>query len=322
MKNILLLADDPTNQCAFYRLWPFAEFRRSVHVTVKRIIDFVAHDVLGQDLVFVLRPHSDIDVNAMQAARQMGRPVWVDYDDDFLSLEPHHAWAETFGSYPQQQRFKKIASLATHISVSTRPIADSWFKLSPAQVQIIPNAFNDSLYALNVASNPDSRVIVWRGSYSHVRDLELIAEAVEAFPEYRFVFMGSFHHSMPARFPKATFYPFMPMSAYFQTLKELKPRAFMVPLQDTAFNRSKSNCVWLEATHAGAAVVASALPEFDQMGILQVPSKADWNRALMQCINESDISFKRSREEITKKFLLSSINKMREATINYLIQDA
>jgi hypothetical protein len=101
---------------------------------------------------------------------------------------------------------------------------------------------------------------------------------------------------------------------YFKFFNELNPNIFIYTLKDTQFNRAKSNISWIEATYAGAAVIApSFLPEFANM-----PGVIAYNE-LMDSVFENvkdyykglaitnDLSWKYIKENL----LLSQVNNKR-----------
>jgi hypothetical protein len=76
--------------CSYYRgIHPWAMLRKSVNLLVPGInfsesATWNAIDLC--DILFMLRPFTDADVNIFNRAKRQGRPVIIDYDDDFFSI--------------------------------------------------------------------------------------------------------------------------------------------------------------------------------------------------------------------------------------------
>lgn len=262
MQNLLLVTDDLVDQCSFYRLiGPYAEFRNECHVRAISTESLKTEDLWLTDVVVFGRPSTELSLSCISKARELDKHVIVDYDDDFFNFPDYHPSSERFTSIKQRRVLEQIGMLASVMTVSTKAIALSWFAYT-GEIKVIPNAFNDSLYALPVTNNNDSDVIVWRGSSTHRKDLELLEDS-----RMKIHFLGNVSHEMKKRFPNAVFHPYMPMRDYFKTLRGLRPKLFLVPLQDHLFNHAKSNCAWIEATHAGALTLASVVAEFKQPGV-------------------------------------------------------
>jgi hypothetical protein len=322
LPNLLLVADDPADQCSFYRLWPFLQFRRELQCRTLPTHRVGAHNILDADVVVFLRPWFDTHLELIATARRLGRSVWIDYDDDFLCLDRHHHFAERFGSIGARKRFSNIAALAHVVSVSTLGVAASLDGICTAPPVVIPNAFNDSLQAFPFLPNEDSSVIFWRGSYSHVYDFELVKPALQsewARKSSKVVLNGSMPWELPGEMPHATTIEFLPMWKYFQTLQALRPAVVVVPLENTASNRAKSNCAWIEATHAGACVLASPLPEFERLEealCLGCSSSVEmWEpdlRGLLGNLSELRKTYwQKSVAYIREHLLLSKVNEIR-----------
>jgi SAM-dependent methyltransferase len=107
-----------------------------------------------------------------------------------------------------------------------------------------------------------------RGGGSHSRDIDTYKDAIinimNDYPEYNWAFMGYWPKWALETLPdeRLLLFPYGDLMKYFETLMELKPEIMIVPLEDTEFNKSKSNIAWIEGTLAGAITLAPDLPEF------------------------------------------------------------
>jgi hypothetical protein len=101
---------------------------------------------------------------------------------------------------------------------------------------------------------------------------------------------------------------------YFKFFSELNPNIFIYTLKDTPFNRAKSNISWIEATYAGASVIAPEfLPEFANMpGVITYNELMDSVFENVKDLNKglaitNDLSWK----YISQNLLLSQVNNQR-----------
>jgi len=107
---------------------------------------------------------------------------------------------------------------------------------------------------------------------------------------------------------------FTPNTAkYFDKIKEIAPEAFIFPLEDNDFNRCKSNIAWIEATLAGAACIASTLPEFHNVPTVPLSySQYGYDTLALR------IEFNLSRQYISEHLRLSQINHQRAQVVQML----
>jgi len=105
---------------------------------------------------------------------------------------------------------------------------------------------------------------------------------------------------------------------YFNYFYKLNPNIFIYPLEDTKFNQGKSNISWIEATYAGAVVLApNNINEFkDKPGILNFDKQFSdlFNRIktdykTLKLLNELSWTY------IQNNLLLSHINQLRYNSI-------
>ena len=101
-------------------------------------------------------------------------------------------------------------------------------------------------------------------------------------------------------------------------LNEAAPFIHLVPLAPNRFNEAKSNCSWLEATAAGAMVIAPGfLPEFVRPGIRNYTTGQAFVEAVKAAMVEWRDGAMHPNVEISRKdirragLLLSETNKVR-----------
>src|SRR5690606_16489316 len=94
-------------------------------------------------------------------------------------------------------------------------------------------------------------------------------EILNRYPDWKLAVMG-YHPEWLKEIPDSQLqlHEFLDVPTYFENLMHLRPMVGLVPLTGSEFNKSKSNIAAQEFTMAGAAVIASPLPEFKIPGVL------------------------------------------------------
>ena len=160
---------------------------------------------------------------------------------------------------------------------------------------------------------------MWRGGQSHMGDIyqpgttEWIVENINDNQKWDFYWLGQKFEFIEYRVQHKNFFhhPGGPSVQFFKMMQDINPEIFFYPLTTNQFNKSKSNCSWLESTYAGAAYFGNKkLPEFDNDCILPLEflskSLKYNNFELLEQKN------KESWELICDKFLLSKVNESRK----------
>ncbi len=136
--------------------------------------------------------------------------------------------------------------------------------------------YDDSTGFVETTHNPNEPIrIVWAGSKTHKGDVEIVEDALcrileKHGPDNRaaVIFMGD-HMT-----PKLTrdwlhrgmlWQHAVPFAQYRKIANSLKPDIWIAPLADIPFNHSKSDLRIMEGWALGAAVVASAVGEYNHI---------------------------------------------------------
>lgn len=317
--RILACADSFSDGCAFYRsVGPWSALAKKnpdLQVTYVNRPDWA--DIRLHDILFMQRPSSADLKSAFNAAKQFGTKLWVDFDDDLFSVPRDNPAYEIYaGRHQQMKLFIEGADLVTVTTAALREKLSSMSKV----VQVLPNAMDDCLLKY-VPKEPANNVILWRGTATHNRDVasvskELVAIATK-YPEYTFAFLGcdpcAWDVSEKMKHPVVITTPMTPVTL-FSSICFLRPKIVIVPLQDIHFNRCKSNIAALEASLAGAAVLAPNWPEWSFDGITRYGNPSDFADRLEDLINQSTRTKALAEEAwgfVTSRLLLSMVNEQR-----------
>ncbi len=207
------------------------------------------------------------------------------------------AWASVVtcvSEYNRQAILKGMMGEGEDVSRETRETAAGTAALpqttgeTPVALQL-PDGFADKFVVVPEGCMwppsllPRRKLVSWRGLGSHGRDVDEalphITAAARAFPEWGWMFGGDQEilEELGRRLSpicgkeKVLLAPYWPTPfEAMQAWAGQSPYLHIVPLADSAFNRSKSHLAWLEASAVGAAVIApDHLPEWDQPGVIK-----------------------------------------------------
>ncbi|MBL8055340.1 MAG: tetratricopeptide repeat protein [Anaerolineales bacterium] len=257
-----------------------------------------AEDLAQHDVFVFSRPQlSEALFSGLAAARQAGKRVVVDLDDDFHHLPADHPGYPHVGpgNPASLQRLEAALAQADLLIVATPGLAERYGPLA-RRVAVIPNGWGQANPLWDKPAPPRTTVnIGWAGTATHREDVlplrnELVRlarehsqvqiviggdprlyEAFAALPEKRRLFL-----------PMVPFddYPFL--LAHFDIL--------LAPLRANAFNDAKSDIKLLEAGIRRIPWVASPRPAYQAWGVggLWAEKPAEWYAALQQLVGDPD----------------------------------
>jgi len=316
--KILLITMNKADATSFYRAAGVVRDLESQTGITINVQDWQDQNIMwpvliNYDLVWMQRPVSNEAVNTAKYMRQMGIPLWVEYDDDLFNLPTTHDRYSVFQA--ARQNIITLLQMAAVVTVSTPVIKESYEPYND-NIVVIPNAIQDEM--LVPAEVPVGRVMLYRGMKSHEDDVfaynqhfrKIISSGAEV------VFMTGFN---PLRYlGRCTIIDSRDIYHYFNYLRDTRPLAFLFPMIENQFNRSRSNICWLEATMAGSVIIAPDWPEFHHPGIIHCNEKnfhevatAVWNGKY-----DTEDLYHKSYNYIADNLKLSTVNKMRVEIIN------
>jgi 2-polyprenyl-3-methyl-5-hydroxy-6-metoxy-1,4-benzoquinol methylase len=314
--KILIISPNPSDGTAMYRASPYR--RLNVDIATPKGIYLDWPELYDVDVVFFQRPASQVDVLNIETCKRFNKPVIVDYDDYSFEVDDRNPAFDYYERDAIKSVVKTILKQADAVTVSTQGLKDALLEQVPeAKIQIIHNAVDDKIFSLEPSYHERNKIILLRGGGSHDKDWteykDGILQILREFPDYTLAVMG---HQLPwfREIPdnQLKVYKFTDIPSYFDLLMQLRPEIMIVPLQDTKFNRCKSNIAWIEGTLAGAAVIAPDLPEFSKNeGCLTVANKTNFVAQLIANLFDkftSQVFYETSLKEIPR---LSEINELR-----------
>ena len=313
--NLGFICPRPGDGTSFYRaVAPFGYLSRKTGLHLIESPEWNWGVLSKCNAVFMQRPYSDEHLAIANLCRQMNVPLWVDYDDDYSCIPD---WLpsiqDSLGSNESLDNMRAIVDSAAVVTVSTGAL-----RHIREDAIVIPNALNTYIWPMCQSSRRDR--ITWRGSATHLGDIEPILPALETFHtehmDWELHFLGSVHYRANQL---GTVHSYIDILNFMEAWHGLCPAIHICPLADIPFNHAKSNNAWLEASSAGAMVVAPDFPEWRRPGILNYP-EGGFGATLEEAVEMGDAkrieAVERSRAFITENLTLDIVNRQRFEILN------
>lgn len=305
MKKVVVYPAD-SGACGLYRILYPAEtliglgYPVSVADNNSPVTDGVANRIAEEDweimsgtipdcdIVVLQRPASVKAPSIIRYLKKHGIRVVVELDDNFLALTSRNqAWSlyHRKGSGQSIAALSKCVSLADRVVVST-PSLGAAYSTDVVMENCIPESF------LSVPRQPEFGVLGWTGSMSvHTGDLNVVGIGVRdalRISGWDFRVVGESRGVgeellIEGEIPQTGW---LPMSDYRVEVARLG--AAIAPITDDAFNRGKSWLKTLEYGAFGVPCVASALPEYERLGVALIADKPKRWKSLLAAVMTDD----------------------------------
>jgi hypothetical protein len=261
MKKVNLWTPHPTDGTSFYRAWGvFNQIARKENLPIvfESSNKGSWSDFTGYDLIFMHRPHDESHVRYCQLAKRYTK-IWMDWDDDILNIPTDNPTHDAYNT----NSVVKLVQLADMITTSTEPLMDSY----NANGEVIQNYIPlDVTY--NKPMRTDKFRVVWRGSNTHDLDffdnMPELLKFLNGKKDIEFVFVGDVSPICMREVNKHCAIrkiKGMDTSTYFEFLQGKQVGDVLyVPLNESLFNKSKSDCAVLEGLVNG---MLSITPEWN-----------------------------------------------------------
>ncbi len=315
--KFLILTSNPENNVSFYRAeQPLQRLGIKYDFLYN---NFETKDLVNYEAVLITQAYADQHLYIAEKCMEYGVKLWLDYDDLLLDVSPWHSTTYHIFSKPEiAVNIKKLMAMASFITFST-PFLQQYFNVNNSYV--LPNAFDFTLDK----KLGNSKEVMHRGSDSHNLDLWTFRDPIlkalsNSTYKPHFVGINPIYLNM-----ELNGYWTMPMprDIYFNWLyNSCNSRIQIVPLKDSAFNRSKSNCAWLEGTYAGCVVLAPNWEEWRRPGIINYNNANDFAEKLKGMMSgriDLEAKLEKSREYILQNISVDKVNEIRNEIIEKYI---
>ena len=233
----------------------------------------------------------------LKAIITSGKPVIYETDDLLFDLPREHILRQAWEKHrPYMLEFMRHVDA---ITVSTPTLGEAVRRYNP-NVQVLPNLIDDKLWAFSGKNITGKIVIGFSGSSTHAGDIAMIEEALLAIARLygdriTFKFLGCVTDRL-ASLPCFEFMDFQPSYRHYaRALMNAGVDIAIVPLEDTHFNRCKSNIKWLEYSACGIPGIYSDISPYNtcvthgRTGVLAGGSTRQWVEALELLISREEV---------------------------------
>ena len=248
-------------------------------------------DMADADIVYMHRPQSEIDVNLFLMAKDFGKPVWTDWDDNLFDIPWDNDTHTTYFDKTTRNRMKSMIAKSDHISVSTvtmrnawveqmkmflqeMPSAEPYLKNFDQRISIIPNGMNPRWFKWRNTKDRAQKIrVLWRGSPHHKLDIEHVQghviKVINANPDVEFWMVGfrPWRIMQESKHANVIHAGAQMVNYYFKFLNKIRPDIQWTTLYDNNFNRCKSNIAQIEGAMAGAVSICPDWPEVWQTSL-------------------------------------------------------
>lgn len=291
LRKILFVPAGDLMASAFYRARMPADLLQD---SGKAIAHFTDHldlaKALRYEILWIQLASSPVCYRIAKEAKAQGVKVVYDVDDRFDAVPPENPAAAIY----VEQKVKEvwdIIELADLVTVSTNHLKEYIGRRVGDKVRVLHNLVPASIVPDRFPRPQDHTRILWAGSPTHKRDLDLVAPALSrvlnrANGNVRFVCFGE---RPPEGLPKdcVDLIPFVPFTDYLSKLAEVGAHFAIAPLEDNDFNRAKSAVKHSEYSACGYPALYSPVGEYaelpEESGRILV-ADGDWERALTSSI--------------------------------------
>lgn len=339
MINLGMFIPDPNDATSKYRgSTPLNLLRKQWRELNPFLLSNINYDISQTlDLAFVQRPALRDQLLCVHMLKEFGVPVWIDYDDDYINESESNPRKGTELELRMTGVVKDCLKAADVVTVTNSHLK-SVYEPYCKNIKIIPNALSDDLLSLMNPKIEPKNVVLWRGNDKQRRDAHHFRKQIMQVyrnndtQKYNWMFAGYdpeiIYDEMvdfdPKRVQKRPGADFL---EYHRQLCEVNWAVLVKPLQDTVFNRSRSNITWIEACLAGSACLApnwSSWVDYSAAdSLVTYESPEDFGKKLTHLLtnpNEIIDRVKIGREYIKSNLLLSKVNKLRKDIIIELLE--
>jgi hypothetical protein len=340
--KILILQKKVESAVTYYRTnVPFAELGRSHGHDVDFMLPKdVTNDILHKyDVVVFHRPELDIEMRILWLCHVAGIKIWVDIDDLLWKI-PTSNPASVLFTPESKTNLQRGFINADVVTCSTPALKEAIMAEFGVEAHILPNAYNDREPLTNTFQRQREKALVlYRGSNTHDGDLFTYRDAFKPYQHIDYNFMGLQPWYMFKRYGGQLDRLFLhgykqSVLDYFAVIENMKPNFFVFPLEDNEFNRCKSNIAAIEATMAGAVIIApSYMPEFakidgallfdDERQLGEILSTIDYDFSQHEDSDKERTVyaklFNRQLDWVTKNVRLTQINDKRNQLLSVCI---
>jgi glycosyltransferase involved in cell wall biosynthesis len=308
-KNSVIFFAAYADACALWRLYmPSISLAGSHFFHFNEKPDWTI--IAGYDTVVVQRCFTNAQFDFLRICKALGQKIIYELDDDVWNIPPYNPAYATLNAF--REGFNACIKMVDLVTVSTRDLAKVVLKYAgksgvllntqtgrPIPIVVAENRIEERLFT--PPADPDPLLVGWAGSSSHIGDISLIEPAIVScaaeHPEMTFQFRGCVlaEDSPIIKLPNYRHVLWTPVPEYIARMPIWRWSIALAPVQDIAFNQSKSSIKLIEAGYCGIPCLASWVNPYynfcskdKELLWLLCRTPGEWERKLRTLINEPE----------------------------------
>lgn len=332
--TIGMILPDGTDATSFYRgMGPWtALFKENPEILfIMPTPPFAWNQLKMCNMLFMQRPCMPEHWHLLIMAKEHGIPVWVDFDDDNLSVPKSNPM---YHHYAQPAVKDAIVNISRHCDVLTvsTDFMQKKYGIYNKNTYVIPNAIDDDVLRIRcLPTTPRNKMFLWRGTVSHIKNIysftKEIVDTGAKYPEWRWGFVGMdpldiTDHLKNFQAFGQTAGPYG-VHEFYRLLMQIHATALYYVLDKTDHSQARSHVAWLEGTYANAACILPEHPEFKRPGTINFANPTEFVEKLeMVAKGEVDIDkhVNESWQCIQEKYMLSKTNLLRKQILDQFMK--
>jgi len=324
MTSIIPIPHDPTS---WYRgIGPLSELQKQwpdLQLLFPPTIDWPSLKMC--DVLFMQRPCDPNHLNTVMLAKELGIPVIIDFDDDNLAVPKDNPQYYQYNQMPIKEAIVKMARAADAIMVTNEQIKYK-YSIYNKNIHIVPNALDDFLLKYRHSQPPKQKMILWRGTMTHNRNLKTVAPEIiklaEENPDWKFGFFGYDPIDITENMKNVVLMGAPNAIETYKGLWHTHAHAGYYVLANNDHAQARSHISWLEYTFAGSASIVPNNKEFTRPGALNFSTPAEFYDLVTKVI-KGEVDVQKQVEEswahILENYLLSKVNLLRKEIIQKVV---
>lgn len=253
--------------------------------TGARQIDGISQKLVEQasqwaDIIFTNTAKDQKSLALLMAMRDWKqKKLIVDVDDNLVNLNQDHP---SYAVYQDKQLdvsgWAQRSMMYADLVVTTNEFLKELYWPLNHNIFISPNSMDLNEISKYPKKKNKKITIGWAGAAGHTDNLKLILEPLKAILkkyDVEFMSFGDKIQELPGKNQ-----PFVSMSEYYKTYAKCGFDIAIAPLNDTRYNRGKSNLRLIEAGAFKIPVVASPNGPYKKFPCLYAQTQEEWYKSL------------------------------------------
>lgn len=207
----------------------------------------------GHDLAILQRQYRPEVYYPLMEMSRKGTKLVYECDDDMFNVPKWNSAYKALGKKTIRENIKIFLSKVDAVFTTTEQLAKVYGQYCE-KVYVLPNSLDFEVFSQS-PKNSGKKVVLWTGSDTHKKDVEILRPAMQKLVKDPDVFVKFW--KMDIGVPEIHQVPFVPLEAYYTMLAQVDAVIGLAPLVYVPFNKSKSNIKFLEYTAQGMATIAS-----------------------------------------------------------------